>query len=453
MAEVESLAEKSNVIISGGRKMSQASTRGIPLRRLALAAFVLGLVQGLGSVVRDCALTCHVGYRHAPIAFLIVAALSLPFVALQLRMQRHWGNETWRVRSTLLIAVSLLLFRGLLSVLRSEAGPVGVGSVLSYVGFFVWVDVAFMLIGSQLFGLLQGDEQQTDRGLTVFATAVFGGGLLGGLVTSAANRFLIERLLLPMDVARDHLMIPMALTLLLLIPIARSQTSQAAREGDVDPVPPQDATAPAAARAEHGGLSEALRVLAGNSQARSITTAFVLAAASGICLEALFYWILTLNASGGSGFVQLLASLSVWMNGASLVLAAGGSSRIIRHLGLAASVLAVPACLLLGSGYLLLAAALTVMLVMRVLKDSLSGGLYEPAAERLLVRLQGESYGQQRPIFEVAGRIGTGVGALIVLTMTLIVKSSIQWLVIVVVVFHLLWLASLIPLAQKIRRP
>ncbi len=101
----------------------------------------------------------------------------------------------------------------------------------------------------------------------------------------------------------------------------------------------------------------------------------------------------------------------------------------------------------------LVAAALTVMLVMRVLKDSLAGGLYEPAAERLLVRLQGESYGQQRPIFEVAGRIGTGVGALVVLTMTLIVKSSIQALVIVVVVSHLLWLVSLIPLAQKVRRP
>ena len=98
----------------------------------------------------------------------------------------------------------------------------------------------------------------------------------------------------------------------------------------------------------------------------------------------------------------------------------------------------------------LVAAALTVMLVMRVLKDSLAGGLYEPAAEPLLVRLQGESYGQQRPIFEVAGRMGTGVGTL---TTILIVKSSIQALVIVVVVSHLLWLVSLIPLAQKVRRP
>ena len=79
--------------------------------------------RGLGSVVRDCALTCHVGYRHAPIAFLIVAALSFPFVALQIRMQKRWGQETWRVRSTLLIAMSLLLFRFVLTQLRGESGP------------------------------------------------------------------------------------------------------------------------------------------------------------------------------------------------------------------------------------------------------------------------------------------------------------------------------------------
>ena len=38
--------------------------------------------------------------------------------------------------------------------------------------------------------------------------------------------------------------------------------------------------------------------------------------------------------------MQLLASLSIWMNGASLVLAAGGSARIIRHMGLAVVMIA-----------------------------------------------------------------------------------------------------------------
>ena len=163
--------------------MSQAIAlqEGVPLRRLAAAAAVLGLVQGLGSVVRDCALTCHVGYRHAPIAFLIVAALSLPFVALQIKMQQRWGTESWRVRSTLLIALSLLGFWFLLSLLRGGSGPAGVSSVVSYVGFFVWGGVAFMLIGAQLFALLQGNEQGKESGLKGVVAAVVSGGFAGGV--------------------------------------------------------------------------------------------------------------------------------------------------------------------------------------------------------------------------------------------------------------------------------
>ena len=423
-------------------KSESGWTSEVSLGRLGAAAFVLGLVLGLGGIVRDCALTCHVGYRHAPIAFLVVAALSLPIMALQLRMQRRWGAEAWRVRSTVFVVAVLFAFRLLLLALHSESGSVGELARVLYVAFFVWVDVAFMLIGAQLFALVQGDERATDRGLTVFSAAVYAGGLIGGLIAAGANSWLTERLHLPFDIARDHLMLAMAIVLLLLLPIARSKSSAPAA-----PVP-----AEAAASEDQGGMKLALRVLAGEPESRVVTAAFVFASASGICLESLFYWILTLQSAGGGGFVRLLATLSIWMNGASLVLAAGGASRIIRHVGLAAAVLAVPACLLLGSGYLLVATGLLVMLAMRVLKDSLSGGLYEPASERLLVRLQGERYSKQRPIFEVASRLGTGLGALLVLLLTLGLNASVHALIVLVVALHVLWLVVLVPLARRSRQ-
>jgi hypothetical protein len=411
------------------------------LRRLGAAALVLGLVQGLGGIVRDCALTCNVGYRQAPIAFLIVAGLSLPLVALQLRMQRSLGQELWRVYSTLFIAITLLTFRLVLGVLRPDSGATGLLSKLTYLGFFVWVDLAFMILGAQLFSLLQGDESSTDRGLTVFATAMYGGGLVGGIVASSINTWLVEHLHLPFDVARDHLMIAMAAVLLLLIPVGRSSAAA--------PAPP---AAPAAGP-EGSSLALTLRILTGDPHARLVSMAFAFAAASAICLESLFYWILSEQSTGGGGFVRLLATLAIWMNGVGLVLAAGGASRIIRHLGLGVVVLAVPACLLIGSGYLLLATALFVMLAMRVLKDSLSGGLYEPASERLLVRLHGAGYGKHRPVFDVASRLGTGLGALLVLMLTLLLHVPLRVLIAVVVVLHLAWLAALVPLARWARRP
>jgi hypothetical protein len=411
------------------------------LRRLGAAALVLGLVQGLGGIVRDCALTCNVGYRQAPIAFLIVAGLSLPLVALQLRMQRSLGQELWRVYSTLFIAITLLTFRLVLGVLRPDSGATGLLSKLTYLGFFVWVDLAFMILGAQLFSLLQGDESSTDRGLTVFATAMYGGGLVGGIVASSINTWLVEHLHLPFDVARDHLMIAMAAVLLLLIPVGRSSAAAPA------------APAAPAAGPEGSSLALTLRILTGDPHARLVSMAFAFAAASAICLESLFYWILSEQSTGGGGFVRLLATLAIWMNGVGLVLAAGGASRIIRHLGLGVVVLAVPACLLIGSGYLLLATALFVMLAMRVLKDSLSGGLYEPASERLLVRLHGAGYGKHRPVFDVASRLGTGLGALLVLMLTLLLHVPLRVLIAVVVVLHLAWLAALVPLARWARRP
>lgn len=422
-----------------------APAAGFSFRRLGAAALVLGLVQGLGGIVRDCALTCNVGYRQAPIAFLIVASLSLPLVALQLRMQRTLGQELWRVYSTLFIAITLLAFRLALGVLRLDSGATGLLSKLTYLGFFVWVDLAFMILSAQLFSLLQGDEASTDRGLTVFATAMYGGGLVGGIVASSINTWLVEHLRLPFDVARDHLMIAMAAALLLLLPAGRGNSAA--------PPVPAPAAEPAPAAGPGGTLALTLRILTGDPHARLVSMAFAFAAASAICLESLFYWILSEQATGGGGFVRLLATLAIWMNGVGLLLAAGGASRIIRHLGLGVVVLAVPACLLIGSGYLLLATALVVMLAMRVLKDSLSGGLYEPASERLLVRLHGAGYGKHRPVFDVASRLGTGLGALLVLMLTLLLRVPLRVLIAVVVILHLAWLAALIPLARWARRP
>lgn len=130
--------------------------RRLPLRRLGAAALILGLSQGLGGIVRDCALTCNVGYRQAPIAFLLVAALGLPLVALQLRMQRSWGHELWRKYSILFIVVILFAFRLLLGLFRVDVGATAASAKLTYLGFFVWVDLAFMLLAAQLFSLLQG---------------------------------------------------------------------------------------------------------------------------------------------------------------------------------------------------------------------------------------------------------------------------------------------------------
>jgi ATP/ADP translocase len=368
-------------------------------------------------------------------------------------MQRSWGHELWRRYSTVFVVVILLALRLLLGLLRVDVGATALSAKLTYLGFFVWVDLAFTLLAAQLFSLLQGDESATDKGLTVFATAMYAGGLVGGILASSINSLLVDFLHIPFDIARDHLIIPMAavLLLLLLLPAGRTQSAAPVTARTQEGLP--ESTHTIGIADQSGTIQHALRTLTGDRHARLVSMAFAFAAASAICLDSLFYWILSEQSAGGGGFVHLLAMLGIWMNGVSLLLAAGGASRLIRHLGLGVVVLAVPACLLIGSGYLLLATALFVMLGMRVLKDSLSSGLYEPASERLLVRLQGTGYSKQRPIFDVASRIGMGLGALLVLLLTLLLHVPLRVLIAVVVLLHLAWLAVLIPLARWVHRP
>src|SRR5205823_5557535 len=141
---------------------------------------------------------------------------------------------------------------------------------------------------------------------------------------------------------------------LLLVPLARPEPASAA--APTAPPPPE----PSGGAAEPGAFALAFRSLAGDPQARQVSAAFMLAAAGATCLESLFYWVLITTVAGGNGFVQLLANLALWINGASLILSAGGASRIIRKLGIGTAVIAVPACLLLGSSYLLVATALII---------------------------------------------------------------------------------------------
>jgi hypothetical protein len=65
--------------------------------------------------------------------------------------------------------------------------------------------------------------------------------------------------------------------------------------------------------------------------------------------------------------------------------------------------------------------------------------------------LKGPGYAAQRPVFDVAHRVGAGLGALFVLTLTLGLDTPVQTLIAFVVALHVGWLLSLIPLVRRAR--
>ena len=83
-------------------------------RRRALVAVPAGIFAaglGLGKIVRDCSLTCNVGYRYAPLAILAVALAVVPLASLAIRWERRWGYRRWQLSSLALAVVSLAGFR------------------------------------------------------------------------------------------------------------------------------------------------------------------------------------------------------------------------------------------------------------------------------------------------------------------------------------------------------
>ena len=54
-----------------------------------LPAFLLGATFGLGKIVRDCSLTCNVGYQWAPLAILAVSLGALPASSAHVRLQER----------------------------------------------------------------------------------------------------------------------------------------------------------------------------------------------------------------------------------------------------------------------------------------------------------------------------------------------------------------------------
>src|SRR5689334_13158424 len=131
-----------------------------PFGRLLLAGApgaLLGISLGLGKIVRDCSLTCNVGFEWAPLAILGVALATIPLSAIRTRFEGRWGYRTWHVASTLVVAASFFAFRlaawlllrerDLVYDLPGRAEPWDEALRWTYIAFFVWMGAVTAILG------------------------------------------------------------------------------------------------------------------------------------------------------------------------------------------------------------------------------------------------------------------------------------------------------------------
>ena len=162
-------------------------------RRLltSLPALLIGLAFGLGKIVRDCSLTCNVGYQLAPVAIIAIALLSIPVSVLAVRFASRIGYKRWQMWSLGLIALSFFIFwAAAYSIIGKYPGSADTfvdngGKLpvrLIYLGFFVWLGAVGTIIAPNIKSTVYRVFRRTGRmkALAVTNAAVICGGLIGG---------------------------------------------------------------------------------------------------------------------------------------------------------------------------------------------------------------------------------------------------------------------------------
>lgn len=386
-------------------------------RRRALVMLPAGLLAaclGVGKIVRDCSLTCNVGFRQAPLALLAIAILTLPLAAGAVRGERRWGYARWHAGSLLAGASSLLAFRlvtlglqlGLQRALATggPASPWSAGLRWTYLAFYVWVGALAVLLGANVlahfFRVFGPDEREHAIGILPIAIAA--GGLAGSLFSGWSARLLMGVVDWPYETVRDNLMLAMAGLLFLQRPLVRAI---AARN------PLGSMTGRGTRRPQGAGLTRPGRGLV---VALLIVTLFGGVADS--ILKYVFYWLVSLQTGDGDGRTLYFAAFYSWMNGVNLLFLALGTGRLIQRAGLVPSLASLPFATGAGTAALVVSPAVGLLYALRVVENSLRSVLYEPALDRVFLRLPGDLAWRLQPLLKGVGpRTGEGLGAVLLL--------------------------------------
>jgi hypothetical protein len=386
---------------------------------VVLPAFLVGVACGAALIVRDCALTCNVGYRLVPLAYLAIAGLALPVVGLQLSSRPRVSWLGWQARCALLGAAVLVVFRAwtwrvVLDNPYALPGKDPAAAIqTAYLAYYVAIDPVLVLMVGNLVGLVRrvSGERARDR-LPVMAASILGGGAAGSAVAGLSIPALMEAGV-RYELARDHLLLLAAACLVGYAGLARVVAGRFPH----DSTPGADASASGAEQPAAGlGIAAALGWV---REDRRLWRTGVLLACTGLCcvsLDYLFYWLVADGVDASQGRTVWFAGFYLAVNGASLVLLLAGTGRLLRWPGLTFGLLALPVVLLVGSGVLLVALSLYAVVGVRLARDGVLRTLYEPATEHLMLDAPPERCALIRALLGGTGfSLGMGLAALCML--------------------------------------
>ena len=205
-------------------------SNAIPLLLASLPALLIGLAFGMGKIVRDCSLTCNVGYELAPIAILAMGIVSIPISSLTVRWANRLGYRRWQLLSLGFVAVSFVLFWGstyfVLTMMAETTITDSPASLWTfplgfiYLCFFIWLGAVGAIVAPNIKTTVYKlfDDEQRASALAITSAAIILGSLAGAFLGGEIMSYVLRKLAVRYELARDSLIIIMGLITLLVLP-------------------------------------------------------------------------------------------------------------------------------------------------------------------------------------------------------------------------------------------
>lgn len=425
-----------------------------------LPAFLIGLAFGLGKIVRDCSLTCNVGFELSPLAIIAAGIVALPISAMTVRLAVRLGYPRWQVWNLAFIALSFFMFwiasYFIVTNYTSGAGASASGDGwnlpvrLLYLGFFIWLGAVSGVFAPNIKRTIYKLYNSTERSKAlVFSTAAFiSGGLAGGLIATISIPAIMGRLNLRYELARDSLMLGMGIVILLAIPIfviiARLYPKDFFGPQNVDPNEAQLSIFPENSQIN---LGNSIRLIVLDSKLRRMAGLILMRGMADTVLLYIFYWLVTEQTPSTNGRSVFFADFYIILNASTLLLLIFGTNRIITKVGLILALLILPSSLLLGTSYLLVQTLMVVAYILRIADSALEQSLYSQSLDLVILQVDESQAPSVRPVFHgLAPRVGRGLGAICILILTFGIGVTFTQMTVFLLAILVLWTLTIFSL-------
>ncbi|MFC2163551.1 hypothetical protein ACFLT2_00990 [Acidobacteriota bacterium] len=421
-----------------------------------LPALLIGLAFGLGKIVRDCSLTCNVGYELTPIAIIAVGLLAVPISAAMVRMTFKLGYRRWQVWSMAVIALSFFLFwigtylvvTGYETIAETFASEENwnIPVRLIYLGFFVWLGAVATVFAPSIKRTIYKLYKKQDRAkmLAYSTAALILGGLIGGFIASAFVPDIMMRLNLRYELARDTLILGMGMVMLCVIPVIlildRIFPADFALPDDqhhIDDAHPMYANVPKI------NFRTGIGWIVRDVKLRHMAALIVMRGMAETVLIYLFYWLVSNQAPAINGRTMFFADFYIVLNASTLLLLVFGANRIINRIGLISTLLILPVTLLLGTSYLVFQAIMVVTYILRIADGTLEQALYSQGLDRMVLQVDETQAQAVRPIFQgLIIRIGRSLAAVFLLILSFGLDFSFTQMTYFFLAVLVVWIAT-----------